>query len=151
MPVFTQGGPNRFDFWLIDGQREFARIPAGTIPGIDVTAPICLQTGTPAFGYTHIRNKHLNWLMLNHPEGCVATILHRKLSQNGVFHQRDGKHIIAMRMSPSALIVLRWQDKQNFYSVTSMYAKNGPCSNSENLNTRYLGQDWAVNPYRNIG
>jgi hypothetical protein len=35
MPVFTVAGNNKYDCWLLDGQRNFATIPAGTFEGLD--------------------------------------------------------------------------------------------------------------------
>lgn len=57
MPVFTVAGDGMYDFWLLDGQPDFATIPSGVFDGLERDMPIRLQNGDQRFGMTHIRQR----------------------------------------------------------------------------------------------
>lgn len=149
MPVFTVAGNKKYDFWLLDGQRNFATIPAGTFDGLDQAMPICLQNGDKWFGMRHIQQRHNHWVIKQEPSGCAATLLHRKLSQSGKMHVGDeDKFLIAMRLAPEAVVILKHIPRLEFLSVVTMYFRQGPIDGEEI--GRYLGYEWATSPYRNL-
>jgi len=146
MPQFTQSGSGEHDFWLIDGNTDFAVIPANIIPGIDEATPIRLQNGHAAYGANHIIKRHGHWVTKNEPSGCIATITHRKLSQVGTLYSTEekGKTSIAMKMTPQAFMVLRHE--KTFFTVVTLYFKQGAIDGSKI--GRYLGGEWARNPIK---
>lgn len=146
MPVFSAAGTGAYDFWLLDGQPDFAVIPGGVLDGITDDVPIRLQNGDPRFGLRHIQNKHSHWVNLKEPSGCIPTLLHRKLSQTGQMYLTDRRnYLVAMRMAPEALVILKPIPKQRFFTVVTMYFRQGPI---EGLKIgRYMGVDWARSPY----
>lgn len=146
MPIFTQAGTKEYDFWLLDGQPNFSVIPANTIKEIEGPLPIRLQHGNRFYGSQHILKKHGKWVTKSEPTGCVATLLHRKLSQPGKLHvAEDGKHALAMQVAPAAFIVLRRPANQHFLTVVTMYFRQSPADGE--ILGRYLGYEWAVSPY----
>ena len=150
MPVFTVAGNREFDFWLLDGQPDFATIPGGVFDEFQQDMPIRLQNGNNWFGMRHIQRRHSHWVIKQEPSGCAATLLHRKLSQSGKMHiEDDDKYLIAMRLAPEAVVILKHIPKQAFFSVVTMYFKQGPITGEEI--GRYLGYDWATSPYRKWG
>lgn len=121
LPIFTTTGTNKKDYHLLNGSPDFSKIPAGVIRGIDQTMPIRLPYGDRKFGANHIMHSHGKWVKDNEPSGCVATFVWRKLSENGmIYSEVELKINISLRISPSALIVLKQQD--GFYSITTMYS-----------------------------
>lgn len=150
MPVFTAAGQGRYDFWLLDGQPDFAVIPGGTFGGLARDLPIRLQNGNKGFGMEHIRQRHNHWVQRHEPSGCAATLLHRKLSQSGKMHVADGsKYLMAMRLAPEAVVVLKHIPAQGFLTVVTMYFRQGPIEG--HVVGRYLGYEWAISPYRPQG
>lgn len=150
MPVFTVAGDGMYDFWLLDGQPDFATIPSGVFDGLERDMPIRLQNGDQRFGMTHIRQRHNHWVLRQEPTGCAATLLHRKLSQSGKMHaERGSKYLIAMRLAPEAVVILKPIHAQGFLSVVTMYFRQGPIDGAEV--GRYLGYEWATSPYRQWG
>lgn len=123
---FTKTGTERYnpyDFWLIDSERNWAVIPAGTIDGFGVDIPICLQAGSSKWGKSHIEKRHGHWLTQRNKTVCE--LLHTKLGQPGAFYSsEEGNKIkLIMRVAPDALIVLRHIEKRDeeFFTVTTMY------------------------------
>lgn len=143
-PIFSKGGGHQYDFWLLNGHPDFAVIPGGTIPSIYTDAPIRLQVGNRGFGAIHISFKHSHWVNQAQPNGCIATLLHRKLSQNGVLYASDKGGNILMRAHPQAFIVLTWRSRQGFFTVTTMFSR-GHCN--DEIICRYPGHEWTVSPY----
>lgn len=151
MPEFTAAGQGQYDFWLLDGDPDFAIIPGGHFRGIDNDIPIRLQNGNGGFGVQHIRKRHNHWVLKHEPSGCVATLLHRKLSQVGKMHLAyDDRYVLIMRIAPESLIALEYKNirGQEFMTVITMYFKQGP-SNDEELG-RYLGYEWTRSPYQKL-
>lgn len=150
MPVFTVAGRGVYDFWLLDGQPDFATIPGGVFDGLDQDMPIRLQNGDRWFGMTHIQQRHNHWVQKQEPTGCAATLLHRKLSQSGKMHtESSNKYLIAMRLAPEAVVILKHIPARGFLSVVTMYFRQGPIDGPEV--GRYLGYEWATTPYRQWG
>jgi len=146
MPQFTKSGEGAYDFWLIDGSPNFAVIPAGVIPQLTENTPIRLQNGNTWFGARHILKRHRPWLVKHQPNGCVATLAHRKLSQIGRVYstEEDNKLSFAMRVHPEALMILRHE--KDFLTIVSMYLKQSQIEGTEIL--RYMGTQWAVSPVK---
>lgn len=149
MPIFTTTGTEKFDYWLIDGNKVFSTIPANTLPSIAVDMPICLQVGNGYFGSTHITARHGRWLQRHQPDGCVATFIHKKLSSSGkiILLEEKNKIGLALRVTPDSTIILTKVD--DFFSVTTVYYKRSPLEGSE-LATRYTGFKWATSPFINM-
>lgn len=146
MPDFRPSGTKPRDFWLIDGSCDFAVIPGGVFTGIDVNTPIRLQNGTPHYGFQHIRSRHNHWVTRQEPTGCIATLLHRKLSQSGRLHVAEAEKLtLAMRVSPEAVVILRHIRPAGFLTVVTMYYRQGAIE-GDSLG-RYLGYEWASSPY----
>lgn len=146
MPDFSAAGAGKYDFWLLDGKPDFAVIPGGFLNGISYDVPIRLQNGNHGFGLEHIQRKHSHWVNRNEPSGCIPTLLHRKLSQTGKMYLTDRhNYLVAMRMAPEALIVLKPILNQGFFTVVTMYFRQGPIEGHEV--GRYLGYSWARSPY----
>lgn len=125
--VFSQTGSKKRDFWLIDGQKDWAIIPNGTINGFNQDLPVRLQVGDLSWGQKHIDNKHRHWLeKLNK---SLADTLYLKLGQSGQIYstEDDCKIKIMMYINPGALLVLRHvQDDKDgdFFTVVTLYKQN---------------------------
>lgn len=143
-PVFTLDPQSKF--WLLNGHADFAKIPAGVIGQYPDGVPIRLPAGDKKYGAIHILQGHGHWVRRHQPNGCVATLLHRKLSQPGrIFTaESDNKMTIAMRMAPDAFLVLKLM--ADFMSVTTLYLRQRTLEGTEV--GRYLGHEWAVAPFR---
>lgn len=150
MAVFTKTGEDRYDYWLLNGSKTFSTIPANTINGIDFDMPIRLQIGDSFFGTKHIIARHGKWVQQQQPNGCVATLLHKKLNTSGPIHLLDDNKIaIALRVAPDATIFLKMVD--DFFSVTTMYYKRNleiPVDNTRKI--RYMGSQWVNEPITRI-
>ncbi|MNO64850.1 hypothetical protein D3C76_555870 [compost metagenome] len=147
LPTFAMSeGKGKDRFWLINGSPDFAVIPAGTLPGFDVDMPIRLPVGDNKFGAAHILNKHYHWVMKAQPSGCVATLVHRKLSQPGRIFTTDSsdKLALVMRVAPDAFMVLK--KIPDFFSITTLYVRPRQTEGVELA--RYTGHLWATAPYR---
>lgn len=132
--------------WLINGSLDFAVIPAGTIPNIEENMPIRLPVGDKKYGAIHILEGHRHWVMKTQPDGCVATLVHRKLSQSGrIFTtESSGKLALVMKLSPEAFMVLR--RAPGCFSVTTLYSRPRQPDGVELA--RYMGNLWATHPYK---
>jgi len=147
LPVFSLGPKIGSDyFWLIDGQPNFAIIPAGTINGFAKDMPIRLPDGDTKYGAMHISKKHGNWIFKQQKHGCVATLVHRKLSQPGRIHTTEStnKLSLMMRLAPEAFMVLKVMP--DCLSITTLYLKQKPTDGVEIA--KYLGGLWATTPYK---
>ena len=122
---FTSTGNNHhFDFWMVNGQTHWARLPPNTIQGFSCELPICLQTGTASWGKTHIERKHKHWLETQSKNACE--LLYEKLGQPGHFFssEESSKVKLVMRLAPDALLILRHVENKtlgDFLTVTTMY------------------------------
>jgi hypothetical protein len=64
-------------------------------------------------------------------------------------HVEDAdKFLIAMRLAPEAVVILKHIPRLEFLSVVTMYFRQGPIDGEEI--GRYLGYEWATSPYRNL-
>lgn len=147
LPTFTMSeGKGKDRFWLINGNPNFAVVPGGTLQGFGMDMPIRLPVGDNKFGATHILNKHYHWVMKAQQNGCVATLVHRKLSQSGRFYTTDSSEKLAlvMRVAPDAFMVLR--HLSDFFSITTLYVRPRQTEGIEL--GRYTGHLWATEPYR---
>lgn len=149
-PVFTLEDEielGRDRFWLVDGSPDFATIPAGVIARYrDTPVPIRLPYGDSKYGAVHILNRHSRWVKKHQPNDCVATLVHRKLSQAGRLYtaEEPSKLTLAMRVSPDAFMVLKMM--RDFLSITTMYLRQRPLEGQEI--GKYLGHEWANKPVR---
>lgn len=147
LPTFTMSeGKGKERFWLINGGLDFAVIPAGTLPGFEGAVPIRLPVGDNKFGAEHILRKHYHWVMKAQPNGCIATLVHRKLSQPGKIFTTDSteKLALVMRVAPDAFMVLR--KVPEYLSITTLYVRPRETEGVELA--RYTGHLWATAPYR---
>jgi len=131
---------------LIDGQPNFAVIPAGTLDRFDKDMPIRLPKGDTKYGAMHISKKHGHWIIKQQKDGCVATLVHRKLSQVGRIHttETNDKLTLMMRLAPEAFMVLKIMT--DCLSITTLYLKQKPTDGVEIA--KYLGHLWATTPHR---
>lgn len=144
--VFTQQGNKWFDFWLINGQTNFALIPPNVIPeykieGFDnaCAASVRLQNGKkPSFGYEHILFKHGAWA--KKLASSIPELIYIKLGQSGDIYltEHQNKVKILLRVNPSALMVLNYIEKGNFFSVVTLYNQRSSVLDGEKIG-RYLG------------
>ncbi len=111
-----------YDFWTYGGSKEFGLVPAGILDTTGPT-PICLQRGDSSFGETHIRFNHGTWV--NKHASSVAQLVWKKCRQSGqMFATESGNKLkIAMRLSPDALMILRYIHAGGlpFFTVVSLY------------------------------
>ncbi|MGM7935658.1 hypothetical protein [Yersinia enterocolitica] len=145
MPTFTQSGATQYDYWLIDGGKNFSVIPANTIPGIVTDMPIRLQVGDGRFGSTHITARHGKWMQKYQSDGCVATFVHKRLSTSGriVLLDEENKIGLALTLTPNSSIILR--NIGDFFSVITIYYRQNALEGD--LVGRYTGYKWATSPY----
>ena len=124
MPTFTQTGSTVDDFWLVDGQKDFAIVQVEAVPFLLQPLPIWLKVGNAVFGATHILQRHGKWA-LSHATS-VPELVHKKLGQSGSVYttEQDSKLKICIRISPEALVILNLFDRVRIphFSVTSIYA-----------------------------
>jgi hypothetical protein len=142
LPEFSLGPKGTKDqFWLINGHPDFSIIPAGVLADFPADTPIRLPAGDKKYGAIHIGDKHGHWVKKHQPNGCVATLVHRKLSQPGKIFTTESsdKLSLMMRLAPEAFMVLKVMD--GFFSVTTLYLKNRSIDDQEL--GRYSGE-WAV-------
>lgn len=149
LPVFTlapESAPGKDRFWLIDGHPNFATIPGGVIARYPEGVPIRLPHGDSKYGAVHILNGHERWVRKHQPDGCVATLVHRKLSQTGRLYTAESpnKLTMAMRMAPDAFMVLKLMD--DFLSITTLYLRQRALEGNDI--GRYLGYLWAHSPVK---
>jgi len=124
MPTFTQTGSAVDDYWLVDGQKDFAIIQVEAVPFLPQPLPIWLKVGNAVFGATHILQRHGKWALSHAPS--VPELVHKKLGQSGTVYttEHESKLKICIRISPEALMVLNLFDRVPVphFSVTSLYA-----------------------------
>lgn len=113
---------SEYDFWTHQGGREFGLVPAGILD-TDVDTPICLQRGNSSFGETHVQLQHGSWVAKH--ANSVADLVWKKCRQSGqIFSTEEaGKVKIAMRITPDALLVLRYIRSRTdaFFTVVTLY------------------------------
>lgn len=149
LPTFSLGPKTEFEnFWLIDGQPNFAVIPAGTLDRFATDMPIRLPDGNSKYGAVHILKGHGHWIFKQQKHHCVATLVHRKLSQPGRIYTAEtpDKLTLMMRLAPEAFMVLRVMS--DCLSITTLYLKQRPAEGVEIA--KYLGHLWAITPYKPI-
>lgn len=127
MPIFTQTGHSQDDKWLVDGSPVFGTFPSGLLSNVPDATPIWLKVGTAAYGTVHILKRHGVWVAKH--KKPVAQLVWEKLGQPGKIHlsEEKGKLKINLHVTPSALLILQLQDKEQpvHFSVTSLYYKEG--------------------------
>lgn len=159
--IFSVEGDSRDCCWLINGQKDFSMIQPGIIHGVDISLPIRLLVGDQprdpkkGFGSTHIMASHGEWVERASPDGTVAALVHKKLSQSGEIHRSRKRGVnLALTLSPSTLMILQlmnWKStsKEPYLSVVTLYPKDR--FRSEDRIGRYQGFDSAAFPLRIIG
>ncbi|GAA6167065.1 hypothetical protein [Sessilibacter corallicola] len=125
---FRPEGNKERDFWLINGQRDWATVPDGKINGFNGDLPIRLQVGNFGWGKKHIEKRHGHWLAKL--GRTLAEVLHEKLGQPGQIYstEENDKIKIMMRLSPDALLVLRHvrhREYGDFFTVVTLYKQTG--------------------------
>lgn len=128
MLTFTTTGNKKYDYYLINGNKDWANIPAGKIKGINQDLPIRLNIGDRSWGYEHINTKHKHWF--KKIKSDVLNTLYLKLGQSGtIFNSEDSeKSKISLTITPSALLVFRIstdKEKNDYLSIVTMYSKQG--------------------------
>lgn len=127
------------DFWTVDGERNFGIMPAGLTPITADSVPILLHRGDAAWGETHIRCGHQPWL--NKLKMTAPQLVWMKCQQSGqLFDPQDSRHkfTIALTVAPTALLVLRFVQKDGIFTVVTLYNRNRPPGGI--LIGRYVGQ-----------
>jgi len=131
LPLFSLQGNRKFNFWLVDGNKNFAMIPANTIVDVNHDTAIRLQVGDRFFGEKHIIDRHDHWINSLIKKGIieqinsVASLVWLKLGQRGNIYSTEStdKMKIVMNISPDALMVLKYIDTGNdkFFTVLTLY------------------------------
>lgn len=133
-PIFAEQGTSKDDFITVDGEVDWAVLPAYTIKGQKVDLPIRLRVGDQNFGEEHIYVGHKDWL-----DGLKRTareLIWEKLSlQGGKFYKGkpgnkgQARTNLFVKLSPDCLLVMeKQQDKTTtpptqFLSVVTLYKK----------------------------
>ncbi len=129
-PIFTPLGDDKNDYITVDGEINWATIPAHTLPKQKVDMPIRLRVGDQNFGDKHIYEGHSKWLVQKQRTACE--LIWEKLSlQGGKFYKgnKKGRNTLYVNLDPHCLIVLEHQQCQStkpptpFYSIVTMYNK----------------------------
>ncbi|MFA0238040.1 MULTISPECIES: hypothetical protein [Vibrio] len=124
-PIFTPQGTHKNDYIEVDGEIDWAIIPAHTLPGQKVDMPIRLRVGDQDFGEKHIYHGHADWL--TKIKRSASELVWEKLSLQGgkFFKGKKKRHNLYVNLTPHCLIVLeRQQDRAtntHFYSIVTMY------------------------------
>lgn len=111
-----------FDFWTCNGSPDFGLIPAGVL-GCPEPTPIRLQRGTTAWGAFHIQQKHWHWVQKH--ALSVPELAWSKCQQAGRIYDAEEacKSKIALRVHPSALMLLKYQGGSSpYFSISTLYA-----------------------------
>lgn len=128
---------------MADGSPNFGILPMGVPDVTDEPAPIRLQRGNAAsFGAAHIDHKHGHWV--GRHSTSVPELVWRKCRQSGVIYIDDelDKGKIWMPIQPAAFMVLRYNFKDQFWSVTTLYLRGSQIDGDQI--GRYL--DTMTNP-----
>lgn len=110
------------DQWLVNGQPAFGYVPGGLIEACATTAPIYLFHGDAAQGAHHIATKHGHWVQKN--GGSVPELVWKKCHQSGkaFFNDDEARKLnLSLQLSPSALLVLRYEPAKHFFNVVTLY------------------------------
>lgn len=112
---------NKYDYYTHNGLIDLAIIPGGTHPDQPDDAPVRLQRGDFGWGAIHIAKDHGHWLDKNKMQ--VHEMVWTKLQHAGGIYntEDDNKLKISLRISPSALLILRFIPRYCFYTVVSLY------------------------------
>lgn len=124
-PVFAPQGDDKDDYIMVDGQIDWATIPAHTLSRQKVDMPIRLRVGDQRFGCKHIYEGHKDWL--DKIKRSVCELLWEKLSLGGgkFYKGKKGRFNLFVRLSPDCLIVLESQidNAVKFFSIVTIYNK----------------------------
>jgi len=132
------------DQWLVDGQPSFGVIPGGILEAAPNDTPIFLYRGDATYGALHIRSGHGHWV--NRQGLSVPELVWRKCQQTGSMYSTDQRHKlnIALTLSPSALMVLRYIQAKGHFSVVTLYFRE------RDLDGEFLGRyqpiKWTSSP-----
>jgi len=131
-PIFAELGTNKDDFITVDGETNWATLPAYTLPKQNADMPIRLRVGDQSFGENHIYQGHKAWL--DKLRRSARELIWEKLSlQGGKFYKgKKGKRgqkrtNFYVNLSPNCVLVLELQQDRTtipptpFYSVVTMY------------------------------
>lgn len=124
----------KFDFYTFIGESNLATIPAGTHPMQPSDAPVRLQRGDFGWGAIHIARDHGHWLDRNKMQ--VHEMVWAKLQHPGGIYNTEevDKLKISLRISPSALLILRFIPRYQFFTVVSLYL------HPDELDGEHIGQ-----------
>lgn len=144
MPVFNVEGTKWFHHWTVDGDKDFAVVPEGTIRGFDTDLPIRLLNGrSHQFGKTHIEFKRAGWAKsLNK---SIPELVYEKLGQSAQIYctENDSKIKFYMPIAPESLMVLNHNTCREgipYLSITTMYNPRGTNNIDGDLIGRYSSQ-----------
>lgn len=124
-PIFEPQGDNKDDYIAVDGEVDWAVIPAYTLPRQKQDMPIRLRVGDQNFGDKHIYARHSDWLTKIGRSACE--LIWEKLSlQGGKFYKgKKGRNNLFVNLTPKCLLVLEKQydssTKTHFYSIVTVY------------------------------
>lgn len=147
-PTFKKSGENPFDFWTVNGHKNWAVLPSA-ITGFATELPIRLQVGNSKFGYTHIMERHSRWVEKNSHD-ALEGLLWKKLGQMGKVHtdhNDDSKRTLTMAIVPLGILVLRKVGGKNdeFLTVVTLYGSN----NFRNIDGYLIGRyksEYRIDP-----
>lgn len=126
-PIFTALGDDKNDFIAVDGEIDWAILPAYTLPKQKTDMPIRLRVGDQSFGDKHIYEGHAKWLAQMRRTACE--LIWEKLSlQGGKFYRGNkGRSNLYINLSPQCLLVLERQvdtaTNTPFFSIVTVYQK----------------------------
>lgn len=124
-PIFLPLGDDKDDYITVDGQIDWATIPAHTLPKHKVDMPIRMRVGDQSFGDKHIYDGHARWLKKMKRTACE--LIWEKLSLAGgkFFKGKKNRTVIYVRLTPECLVVLEPQidNRTNFFSIVTIYQK----------------------------
>lgn len=138
-PVFAAQGTHKDHFVTVDGQVDWAIIPAHTLPRQKKDMPIRLRVGDQDFGEIHIYEGHATWL--TKIKRSARELLWEKLSlQGGKFYKgnKGGRNKLHVNLAPHCSIVLEHQQDTSttpptpFYSIVTMY-QNRPKKDEKSI------------------
>ena len=97
--------------------------PGGLLDFVPAPIPIRLQRGNRSWGCEHIAAKHAPWLSLHKVD--APAMVFKKLQGTGRIYtsEEDDKLKIALRIAPSAVVILRFiKSEAAYFRVVTCYA-----------------------------
>lgn len=116
---------NKYDCFEHGGNKDLAHIEGVVENAQEMTSPVRLQRGNPSWGAIHIAQKHAIWLNKNKLE--VQEMIWLKLQHAGTIYnsEENNKIKIDLRNNPPAMMVLRFIQELQFFTVVTLYPRTG--------------------------